>query len=387
MRAAPRSARQTQRSGVSQAHGDVAIIGMGAMGSLSAWRLAARGARVIAFERFRPGHDRGSSHGDTRIFRTAYFESPEYVPLLKRAGQLWRELETETGTELLTMTGGLAIGDPESELVTGVLASAVQHDLPHRVLSAAQMESLYAQHRLEAGEVAVREDEAGFLRPERAVAAAAARAEALGARVMVETEVRSIEASSTGVVVESSRGRFAAERALVAAGPWTAKLLHWLGLPLKVERQVQAWLAVDDPTAFSPTRFPIFIREIEGGRFRYGFPTTDGRSIKLAVHHEGTESDPDTIDREVADRDLEPLRAFAREMLRDVSDRVADACACMYTNTPDERFIAISPAEMPAVTVLSACSGHGFKFASVIGELMADAILDERALPAIIRTS
>ena len=387
MRAAPRSARQTQRSGVSQAHGDVAIIGMGAMGSLSAWRLAARGARVIAFERFRPGHDRGSSHGDTRIFRTAYFESPDYVPLLKRAGQLWRELETETGTELLTMTGGLAIGDPESELVTGVLASAVQHDLPHRVLSAAQMESLYAQHRLEAGEVAVREDEAGFLRPERAVAAAAARAEALGARVMVETEVRSIEASSTGVVVESSRGRFAAERALVAAGPWTAKLLHWLGLPLKVERQVQAWLAVDDPTAFSPTRFPIFIREIEGGRFRYGFPTTDRRSIKLAVHHEGTESDPDTIDREVADRDLEPLRAFAREMLRDVSDRVADACACMYTNTPDERFIAISPAEMPAVTVLSACSGHGFKFASVIGELMADAILDERALPAIIRTS
>jgi sarcosine oxidase len=372
---------------VSQAHGDVAIIGMGAMGSLSAWRLAARGARVIAFERFRPGHDRGSSHGDTRIFRTAYFESPEYVPLLKRAGQLWRDLETATGTELLTMTGGLAIGEPESELVTGVLASAVQHDLPHRVLSAAQMESLYAQHRLEAGEVAVREDEAGFLRPERAVAAAAARAEALGARVMVETEVRSIEASSTGVVVESSRGRFAAERALVAAGPWTAKLLHWLGLPLKVERQVQAWLAVDDPTAFSPARFPIFIREIEGGRFRYGFPTTDGRSIKLAVHHEGTESDPDTIDREVADRDLEPLRAFAREMLRDVSDRVVDACACMYTNTPDERFIAISPAEMPAVTVLSACSGHGFKFASVIGELMADAILDERALPAIIRTS
>jgi sarcosine oxidase len=372
---------------VTQAHADVAIVGMGAMGSLSAWRLAARGARVIAFERFRPGHDRGSSHGDTRIFRTAYFESPEYVPLLERAGQLWRELETETGIELLTLTGGLAIGETDSGLVKGVLASAALHGLPHRVLDATQMESLHPQHRLSDGEVAVLENDAGFLRPERSVAAAAARAETLGARVMVETEVTSIEASSTGVVVDSSRGRFAAERALVAAGPWTAQLLPGLGLPLKVERQVQAWLAVDDSAAFLPSRFPVFIREIEGGRFRYGFPTTDGRSIKLGVHHEGTESDPDTIDREVADADVEPLKVFARDMLRDVSYRVLDARACMYTNTPDQRFIAISPAEMPGVTVLSACSGHGFKFASVIGELMADAILDERALPAIIRTS
>jgi len=387
MRAAPGSARPPQHSGVTQAHADVAIIGMGAMGSLSAWRLAARGARVIAFERFRPGHDRGSSHGDTRIFRTAYFESPEYVPLLQRARQLWRELEAETGTELLTMTGGLAIGRRDSGLVIRVLASAAQHDLPHRVLDAAQVESLYPQHRLRDGEVAVREDDAGFLRPERSVAAAAARAEALGARVMVETEVASIEVSGSGVVVDSSHGRFAAERALVAAGPWTAKLLPGLELPLKVERQVQAWLAVDDPAAFSPARFPIFIREIEDGRFRYGFPTTDGRSIKLGVHHEGTEADPDTIDREVVDADIEPLRAFARDMLRDVSDRVVDACVCMYTNSPDESFIVISPAEVPGVTVLSACSGHGFKFASVIGELMADAILEGRPVPAIIRTS
>lgn len=372
---------------MTHAHADVAIIGMGAMGSLSAWRLAARGARVIAFERFRPGHDRGSSHGDTRIFRTAYFESPDYVPLLHRAGRMWRELETETGAELLTMTGGLAIGEPDGGLVAGVLASAEQHHLPHRVLDATQMKSLYPLHHLSAVEVAIREDEAGFLRPERAVAAAAARAEALGARVMLETEVTSIESAAGGVVVESSRGRYTVERALVAAGPWTAKLLPGLRLPLTVERQVQAWLAVDDPPAFSPARFPIFIREVEGGRFRYGCPTTDGRSIKLGVHHEGAEADPDSIDREIADADVEPLKAFARDMLHDVSDRVVDACVCMYTNTPDERFIAISPAEMPGVTVLSACSGHGFKFASVIGELMADAILDDRALPAIIRTS
>lgn len=366
---------------------DVAVIGLGAMGSLSAWALAGRGARVIAFERFRPGHDRGSSHGDTRIFRTAYFESPEYVPLLQRAMQLWRRLEKAGGTELLTLTGGLAIGPPDGELVQGMLASARQNDLSHRLLDAAEMERLYPQHRLAADEIAVREERAGFLRPERAVAAAAACAESLGAHLMVETQVTGIEASGGGVVVETSRGRFAAERALVAAGAWTPKLLPRVGLPLEVERQVMAWLEAEDPALFGPSRFPVFIHETPAGRFRYGFPTTDGRSIKIGVHHEGAEADPDTIDREVKEADLEPIRDFARQHLRGVTGAVVDARVCMYTNAPEERFIAMSPAELPGVTVLSACSGHGFKFASVMGELMAGLILDGHAVPAIIRTA
>jgi sarcosine oxidase len=364
----------------------VAIVGLGAMGALSAWRLAARGARVIGFERFRPGHDHGSSHGDTRIFRTAYFESPEYVPLLQRAHALWRQLEKESGAELLTMTRGLAIGSADGELVAGVLASARENELPHRLFDPSEMNRLYPQHRLEPGDVAVRDEEAGFLRPERSVAAAAARAEALGARLMTDTEVTAIKAADGGVVIETSRGRFAAGRALVAAGAWTSKLLPQLGLPLEVERQVMGWLAVDDPESFSAERFPIFIRDLAVGRFRYGFPTTDGRSIKLAVHHEGTGADPDSIDREVADADLLPLREFAREKLRGVTGDVVDARVCMYTNTPDERFICTSPTGLPGVTVLSACSGHGFKFASVLGDLMADLILDGQALPAIIRT-
>jgi sarcosine oxidase len=365
----------------------VAIVGLGAMGALSAWRLAARGARVIGFERFRPGHDRGSSHGDTRIFRTAYFEGPGYVPLLQRAHRLWRRLEEESGAELLTMTGGLAIGPTDGELVAGVLTSASENQLPHRLLDPIEMGRLYPQHRLAASDVTVLDEQAGFLRPERSVAAAAARAEALGARLTVETEVKSVEASRGGVVIETSRGRFAAERALVAAGAWTTKLLPQLGLPLKVERQVMAWLAVDDPAAFTPQRFPIFIRELAGGRFRYGFPTADGRSIKVGVHHEGTDADPDSIDREVGDADLLPIREFARDNLRGVTGQVVDARVCMYTNTSDERFLALSPTDLPGVTVLSACSGHGFKFAPVLGELLADLILDGRALPAIIRTA
>ena len=357
------------------------------MGALSAWRLAARGAGVIGFERFRPGHDRGSSHGDTRIFRTAYFESPEYVPLLQRAYPLWRQLEEESGAQLLTMTGALAIGPPDGELVAGVLTSARENQLPYRLLDQSEMNRRYPQHRLAARDMAVLDEQAGFLRPERSVAAAAARAEALGGRLMVETEVTAVEASSRGVVIETSRGRFAAERALVAAGPWTSKLLPQLGRQLEVERQVMAWLAVDDPAAFTPARFPIFICESAVGRFRYGFPSTDGRSIKIGVHHEGASADPDSVDRRVVEADLAPIRDFARDHIRGVTGEVVDARVCMYTNTRDDRFIAMSPAELPGVTVLSACSGHGFKFASVIGELMADAILDAGSLPAIVRTA
>jgi sarcosine oxidase len=366
---------------------DVAIVGLGAMGALSAWRLAAAGARVIGFEQFRPGHDRGSSHGDTRIFRTAYFEGPDYVPLLQRAHRLWRQLEDETGAELLTMTGGLAIGRLDGELVSGVLASARANQLPHSLLTTIETGRLYPQHRLDAGEGAVLDEQAGFLRPERAVAAAASRAEALGARLLAETQVKSIDASSGSVVIETSRGRFAAERVLVTAGPWTSKLLPDLALPLQVERQVMAWMTVDDPALFAPQRFPIFIREVAAGRFRYGFPSTDGRSIKLAVHHDGTGTEPDSIDRNVVEADLAPIRDFARQSLRGVTGEVVDARVCMYTNTPDERFLATSPAGMPGVTVLSACSGHGFKFAPVMGELMADLILDAHALPAIVRTA
>src|SRR6266851_1432302 len=217
---------------VADPRADVAIVGLGAMGALTAWRLAARGARVIGFERFRPGHDQGSAHGDTRIFRTAYFESPEYVPLLQRAHGLWRDLEHESGAELLTLTGGLAIGPPDGELVAGVLNSARQSRLPHRLLDPGEMNRLYPQHRLEAGDVAVLDEQAGFLRPELSVAAAVGRAEAVGARLMTETEVTAIIAADGRVVVETSRGRFAAERALVAAGAWTSKLLPQLGLRL-----------------------------------------------------------------------------------------------------------------------------------------------------------
>jgi sarcosine oxidase len=365
---------------------DVAIAGLGAMGAFSAWRLAARGANVTGIEQFRPGHDRGSSHGDSRIIRTAYFESPEYVPLLIRAWDLWRSLEGEAGTELLTATGGLMIGMADGEVVSGALASADRHGLAYRLIEAGEMSRSYPQHRLAAGEVAVLEERAGFLRPERSVAAAVARAEAFGAELIVDTQVTAVKATGDGVVLETTKGSVKADRALIAAGPWTSRLMPGLRLPLTVERQVVAWLAVDDPVVFEPGRFPIFGHELPGLRLRYGFPSTDGRSIKLAIHGDGLAADPDRIDRVVGEGDLQPLREFATRWLRGVSSEVVAAGVCMYTNTPDERFIALTPPELPGVTVLSACSGHGFKFAPVIGELMADLICEGRRPPAIIRS-
>lgn len=364
---------------------DVAIVGLGAAGSLSAWRLASRGAKVIGFERFKIGHDRGSSHGGTRAIRTA-FGSLEYVRLLTQAFPLWRQLEAETRIQLLTLTRGLVIGALQGELVSGVLESARLNGLEHCLLDKVDMERLYPSHRLANGEVGVIEEQAGYLRPERAVGAATARAEELGARIMPMTMVKSVEAGHGYVTIQTDRGPITAAKALITAGPWTLKLLPDLGLPLAVERQVVAWFTVKDPAAFRPERFPIFIHELTGSRFRYGFPTTDGRSVKLAVHHEGTHADPDNIDRDVHEADLAPLRDFLSVHMSGVSDDVVRARVCMYTNAPESRFIVSFPEQLPGVTVLSACSGHGFSVAPVVGELVADLIIEGRRPPAIVRT-
>lgn len=363
---------------------EVAIIGLGAMGALSAWRLADRGASVVAFERFRPGHKYGSSHGDTRIIRSAT-RGPDYVPWAQQSFQLWKQLEQQTRAELLTETGALLIGRPEGRLVEAGLARSRQYGLKHRLLDNATMERLHPRHRLSKDEVGVFEELAGFLRPEASITAAVSRAESLGAQVMVETEVISLESSGSGVVIDTSRGRFAAERLVVTVGAWTPKLLPRLGLALKVERQVLAWLAVDDAEAFGPKQFPVFTHELPGSHIVYGFPTTNGSSVKVAVHHDGSEADPDTIDREVHEVDLDPVREYAKEHLRGVG-RVVDARVCMYTNAPDGRFFATSPTELPGALVINACNGDGFKFAAVIGELVADFILEDRALPALLET-
>jgi sarcosine oxidase len=357
---------------------DVIVVGLGAMGSHAAWRLAARGARVLGLEQFTPGHNQGSSHGESRIIRTAYFSDPRYVPLAQAAFPLWRQLEAESGDRLLTMTGALMIGAPDSRVVRGALASAHQHGLAHELLDAAAVEARYPQHRLAPGEVAVQEAAAGVLRPEVAIRAAAARAVALGAEIRTGTTVRQLRPIAGGIEVETDDGSFSAPVVIAATGAWTGPLLPDLRLPLQVERQVLAWFPVADPALYDPARCPVYIHEIGPGRYRYGFPTLDGATVKIAVDHDGQPTTADTLDRTTHPADLAPITAFIRAHLAGVTPEAVRTQVCMYTNTPDEHFLLGTPAGWPGLILLGGCSGHSFKFASVMGDAAADLALTGR---------
>ena len=361
---------------------DVAVVGVGAMGSAALWRLAARGATVMGFDRFAPPHDRGSSHGESRIIRTAYFEGPGYVPLLRRAFELWRQLERESGTSILTMTGALMIGRPESAVIAGTLESVRAHGLAHEVLDRDAMAARYPQHRLDADELGIYEADAGLLRPERGVAAAIARAESLGATVRRDTPVAAIDVvGSDEVRVTAGDEVYVARHVVVSAGSWLGDLLPQVRTPLRVERQTPAWFPVHQPALYGPERFPVFVRALRVGdgegddRHRYGFPTLDGATAKVAIHHEGVTTRADALDRTVYAEDLAPLCAFVRDHMCGLAPEAARAEVCMYTNTPDEHFV-IGPAPgLPALTLLGGFSGHGYKFMPVVGDIAADLAL------------
>jgi sarcosine oxidase len=365
----------------------VAVVGCGAMGAAAGWRLAARGAQVVCFDRHSPPHTLGSSHGESRITRTAYFEGPWYVPLLQETFPLWRELEAATGTELLTLTGALMIGPPSAEAVSGALAAAADQGLDVRLLKADEVRKSYPGHILGNHDVAVLDAQAGFIRPEAAVAAMIGRIEALGGEVRRGVVVSAVSHDGTGPVEIVTRdGRDAFDAVVIAAGPWTHELVDWL--PLTVERQMLAWFAIDSNAGWlTPERFPVFIRQAHGLGDVYGFPTLDGVSLKIARHHQGEATDPEHVQREVKDSELDPLRLYVKTRLRGVTQRVVRTATCMYTNTPDRHFaIGLHP-EDSRVTVLSPCSGHGFKFAPVIGDIAADLVSEGRTSRDILRFS
>lgn len=346
----------------------VAVVGSGAMGAAAAWRLQKRGAEVVAYDRHSPPHDKGSTHGDSRITRTAYLEGAFYVPLLRETFGMWRELETETGAELLTMTGLLTIGAPRSEQITATLESAHEHHLDVRTLEAAEMRKRYPQHIVADDEVAVLDPAAGFVRPERAV-----EAMTRGVDLRRDTVVTRVEPNGDGVDIVAENGRDHFDAAVIAAGPWVRELIEWL--PVTVERQVMVWLAITADQPFSPERFPVWLRASSEGDM-YGFPTLDGRSIKLGGHHGGEAAAPDSVRRSVTDADLDPLRLFVTRHLRGVTRHVVKSAVCMYTNSPDEHFIVDLHPDSKRIVVLSPCSGHGFKFSPVMGDIAADLALE-----------
>jgi sarcosine oxidase len=352
------------------AHFDVVICGLGATGSAALHHLARRGARVLGLDRYPPGHDRGSSHGGTRIIRLGYFEHPSYVPLLHRAYALWRELETTSGQELLTITGIAEIGPPDGVLVPGTLASARHHSLRHEILAANELMQRYPAFRLPPDYVAVLQPDGGFLEVEPAIAAQLALAAAAGAQIRRRKTVRAIELQPGSVRVVTDHAVVEAGAAIVAAGPWTGSLLP--SLPLRVTRQVMAWFEPQDASLVAAGRFPVFMLESRHG-VHYGIPPHRAAGIKVAKHHHRDQSaEPDGCDRTVSAEDGALIRAALADHLPAANGRLIAAKTCLYTMTPDGNFIIDRMPGATNIIVASPCSGHGFKFAPVIGEILAD---------------
>jgi sarcosine oxidase len=347
---------------------DVAVIGLGAHGSAAAYHLARRGLRVVGFERFPRGHTLGSSGGLSRIIRLSYYEHPDYVPLLRRAWDLWRELERESGETLLTQTGGLYLGRPNSNLVQGALVSAKTHGLEHERLDAADLRRRYPLFRIDDDWIGVLDAQAGWLAPERCIETHSRMAERHGATLRFDEPAR-WERDGDGVRVTTKQGTLAADRLVLTAGAWMPELLPELAPHLWVERNVLFWFEprarIDEFAAL-----PVWILE-DADRMYYGFPYAPEHGFKLAGLHFGDRVDPNTVEREPRAIDEERVRAFLRRRLPEADGERRLAKVCMYTNSPDGHFIIDRLPDAP-VAYASACSGHGFKFASAVGELVAD---------------
>jgi sarcosine oxidase len=354
------------------AHYDVVVVGLGAMGSAALYHLARRGLRVLGIDRFAPGHDLGSSHGETRIIRLSYFEHPSYVPLLRQAYDLWRELERESGQHLLQITGIAEIGREDGTLVRGTLAAARLHGLAHEVVGASAFMRRFPAFQLSADQVAVWQPDGGFLAAEASIRALAELATHAGAEIRTGGDVQAIEQRAGSVHVATDQGAIVAGSAIVAAGPWIKSLMPALPVPLRVTRQVMAWFEPAEAAPFAPGRFPVFLIESRHG-MHYGFPPDEHGRIKVAKHHHRDEAvEPDSYDRLASSEDIDLIRAALAEYIPAANGPLAAASTCLYTVTPDGDFVIDRLPQHPQVIIASPCSGHGFKFAPVVGEILAD---------------
>jgi len=354
---------------------DVIILGLGAMGSAAAQHLANRGTRVLGLDQFTPPHDQGSSHGGSRIIRQAYFESPEYIPLVLRAYGLWHELEEITQTTLIHTTGGLVIGSRSGELVSRTIAAARMHNIEIDILDSSNLGHRFPAFSLQPDELGVFEHHAGYLVPEQCIRAQLESASRAGAAMRFDEKVLSWTAGPGHVKVETARGIYTAAHLVITAGPWASEVLD-SRFPVRVTRQVTAWIQPrGDITPFLASRFPVFIAEGTGGGFAsYGFPAIDGSAggIKVAIHGSHTECTPETVVRAICDSDLEQIVEALKLRIPAIDGELIRAKTCLYTMSPDEHFVIGPHPDLPSCTVACGFSGHGFKFAPVIGEILAD---------------
>jgi len=356
---------------------DAIVVGLGGMGSAVAAHAASGGMRVLGLEQFGPAHDSGSSHGSTRIIRQAYFESPAYVPLLRRAYELWDALEARTGTTLRARTGGLFVGRPDTPLVAGTLESAKRWNLAHEIYDAHELRRRFPMTTPRDDEIAVYEAVAGAVFPEAAVRAHLRIAADAGADLRFHTRTTGWTAGRRGVGVNVGTDVIHTGMLAICSGPWLSRgTPPSFGKPLRVERNVQFWFAPRITAAVTPECLPIWCVERDGDRMFYGFPDF-GEGVKIAHHGSGIPADPDDSDRTVRDDEVARARDALASFVPDAAGDLARVDPCMYTLTPDEHFV-IGPAPgSPRVLIAGGFSGHGFKFAPVVGEIVATMLAGE----------
>ena len=378
---------------------DIAVIGLGAVGSATLYQAAKLGARVIGIDRFEPPHDQGSSHGETRITRQAIGEGREFVPLVLRSNQIWEELEAATGRDLMTRNGGLVLASPavggshhgSSSFLLDTVSAAKEFGIPHQQLTSDDIRRLYPQFRLTADEVGYFEPGAGFLRPEACVETQLAQAKKLGARVFTSETVLEVRPAGGSVEVRTDKATYSAAKVILTAGPWITKLLppeyvrHF-----RVYRQTLCWFALErNFESYAPERFPVFIW-ITGNRTQdmlYGFPAIDGPDggLKVATERYENTVDPDAVPRDVSEASTAAMYSeYIAPRFPDVGSQCLRTATCLYTVTPDAKFVIDYADAAQNILFASACSGHGFKHSPAVGEALAQRALD---LPATLDLS
>ena len=358
---------------------DVIVLGVGGMGSAACYHLAKRGVRVLGLEQFSLTHDRGSSHGETRIIRKAYFEDPSYVPLLERAYQLWGELEAEAQERLFERTGLVLFGKPEESVVyRGTHESAKKYSIPMETLLISEAASKFPMFRAKAGESALYEPSGGFVLAEASVAAHARLARAHGALILENQTVLDYKSDDEGVVVRTREQVFRAEKLVITGGAWTKMLLADLGLPLRLKRMILYWFKASPEYALE-NGTPCFFFQ-DGEELTYGFPMRDGWAIKIASHNRGAwvEAPQDKFLLAPPADELTAMRKVLNERMPGVTGELVKFATCLYTMTPDENFVIDTHPVDSRIVFAGGFSGHGFKFAPVIGEILADLVQSGR---------
>ncbi|GAA2104694.1 MULTISPECIES: N-methyl-L-tryptophan oxidase [Brevibacterium] len=353
----------------------IGVIGVGSMGSMVLWQLAKAGVEAVGFEQFGIGHDRSAAGGESRMFRTAYMEGADYVPLLKASRKLWEELGEETGLELLTLCGGLMIGPRDHPRIANVIRSVREFAIDHEILEAEETMRRYPQHRLGEGEIAVLDREAGFMRPELAVFAAAERAETLGAVIHRHTEVEAIEETAAGVRVSAGGRSHEFDRVIVTAGPWTARFFPALEENLVPRKIVMTWYLSSEPARFASESFPVFGR-VGGPIDIFGVPALEGTMTKIgSVDTFGDVPDPGALHRDVELAELRHINGEVERCMNGLRPDPARISVHMDGYTTDEHAVVGAVPGSERLFVMGGYSGHGFKLAPVMGEIGKDLVL------------